>query len=323
MTARLRILAAAVLAMALFRNGAVAEFSLEDNGKSLVVLDEGRPVLVYNYGPVVPPPGIDAARWTRSCYIHPLYGLDGDIISQDFPADHLHHRGVFWAWPHTAVGDRTMDLWVHQDAEQRFESWGNRVIDAHHAQVEVHNVWVFKDKPDPVVRETVRFDILAPTDRTRPIDFELRFENISAQSVRFLGATAKGYGGFCYRPDSSRPDLRITTIQGYRAEDALALYTPWADFSSRIAPDKPFSGAALFQHPSNPGYPHPGWLLRYYGFLGASWPHLDSFTLQPGESFHLKYRLLIHRGTAEEAGVAKLFEDYEQASRGETPNRTE
>lgn len=312
-----------MMAMSWFQNGAMAEFTLEDDGKTLLVLDTGQPVLAYNYGPVVPPQGIDAARWTRSCYIHPLYGLDGDIISQDFPADHLHHRGVFWAWPHTAVGDRTMDLWVHQDAEQRFECWGARIADTDHAAVEVNNVWVFKDQPEPVVRESVRFEVLASTEQFRPIDFTLVFANISTLPVSFLGATAKGYGGFCYRPDSSRPDLRITTIQGYRAEDALAIYTPWADFSSRIAADKPFSGVALFQHPSNPGYPHPGWLLRYYGFLGASWPHLDTYTLQPGESFQLKYRLLIHRGTAEEAGVAELFQNYERTAKAELLNRTE
>ena len=35
-------------------------------------------------------------KYMRANYIHPLYGLDGEILSEDFPADHPHHRGVFW-----------------------------------------------------------------------------------------------------------------------------------------------------------------------------------------------------------------------------------
>jgi AcrR family transcriptional regulator len=37
-------------------------------------------------------------KFRRSCYIHPLYGLDGEVMTEDFPVDHRHHRGVFWAW---------------------------------------------------------------------------------------------------------------------------------------------------------------------------------------------------------------------------------
>ena len=36
-------------------------------------------------------------KYTRANYIHPLYGLDGEVLTEDFPRDHPHHRGVFWA----------------------------------------------------------------------------------------------------------------------------------------------------------------------------------------------------------------------------------
>jgi hypothetical protein len=35
-----------------------------------------------------------AGKYARANYIHPLYGLDGEILTEDFPADHLHHRGL-------------------------------------------------------------------------------------------------------------------------------------------------------------------------------------------------------------------------------------
>ena len=33
--------------------------------------------------------------FSRSNYIHPLYNNDGEIITEDFPEDHLHHHGIF------------------------------------------------------------------------------------------------------------------------------------------------------------------------------------------------------------------------------------
>ena len=61
-----------------------AAFSLEDDGKSLTLLDDGKPVFVYNYE-TVEPPRLVPEQQRRSCYIHPLYGLDGEIMTQDFP----------------------------------------------------------------------------------------------------------------------------------------------------------------------------------------------------------------------------------------------
>ena len=63
----------------------------------------------------------DPAPKPHSCYIHPLYGLDGEVLTDDFPADHLHHRGVFWAWPHVTVDGRHLDLWMQNGIEARFE----------------------------------------------------------------------------------------------------------------------------------------------------------------------------------------------------------
>jgi hypothetical protein len=45
-------------------------------------------------------------KYSRANYIHPLYGLDGEVLTEDFPADHLHHRGIFWAWHQVWLGDK-------------------------------------------------------------------------------------------------------------------------------------------------------------------------------------------------------------------------
>jgi len=49
----------------------------------------------------------------RNNYIHPLNDLDGNILTEDFPMDHPHHRGIFWAWHQIQIdGTNIADSWI-------------------------------------------------------------------------------------------------------------------------------------------------------------------------------------------------------------------
>ena len=94
--------------------------------RSRGLFEGDKPVLVYNHGPMAKPetPG---AR-SRSSYVHPIYGLDGEVLTDDFPKDHLYHRGLFWAWPHIKIGDKEYDLWsARNDFQDRFERWTHAI----------------------------------------------------------------------------------------------------------------------------------------------------------------------------------------------------
>ena len=288
-------------------------FTLDDNGAAVTVKEGDKPVMVYHYAMVDPPQGVPA-NFKRSCYVHPLYGLDGEVMTEDFPKDHYHHRGVFWAWPNSTSGDRKIDVWTLDDSRQVFGKWITKEAGADKAVIGVENNWVFDDAPDkPVIRETARLEILPATDRARPIDISIRLENVSDKVFTMRGSTVsnKGYGGMCIRPDSARLPMHFTAASGPIDKDMLELATPWADvsYATRKGGDQ-LSGVALFEHPSNPGYPHPGWILRKYGFLGQSWPHTATHEMKPGDKVELRYRMLVHRGDAETAGVAAAFGAY-------------
>ena len=70
------------------------------------ITEAGKPVLRYNYQTIEPgeilksiaPGNLIYAR-ARSNYLHPLYGLGGEVLTQDWSVDHPHHRGIYWAWP--------------------------------------------------------------------------------------------------------------------------------------------------------------------------------------------------------------------------------
>jgi len=292
-------------------------FSLHDDGATVTVKDGEAPVFVYRYVPGKKPVFVPE-RYKRACYIHPLYGLDGEILTQDFPLDHFHHRGVFWAWPDSTLGDRKLDVWALDGVREVHSKWLVREADDTRAELAVENLWVYDDAPEnPVVKEQIRMLVHPAEQNHRNIDFELTFQNISNEvfTLRGSGTDNKGYGGFCLRPDASRAPFLFTSRQGECTEDVLELESPWADVSYTVASDsETFSGMAIFQNPRNPGYPHSGWILRHYGFLGQSWPHTKSHVMQPGDSFTLCYRLYIHRGKAGAAAVENAFQDYEKES---------
>ena len=69
-------------------------------------------------------------RYRRSSYIHPVYDLKGNILTDDFPGDHYHHRGLSWMWPKVFIDTARYDLWhIYGQAgelegiHQVFEKW--------------------------------------------------------------------------------------------------------------------------------------------------------------------------------------------------------
>ena len=83
-------------------------FSFIETEDKIELLEGSDPVLVYQKA-VKSPDG----KVFFNNYIHPLYSLDGDTITEEFPADHLHHRGIFWAWHHIFVDTFSIgDGWI-------------------------------------------------------------------------------------------------------------------------------------------------------------------------------------------------------------------
>jgi hypothetical protein len=58
----------------------------------------------------------------RSDHIHPLSEPGGAVLTKDWPVDHPHHRGIYWAWRRriTAPGNlvRTPFTWAERRARR-------------------------------------------------------------------------------------------------------------------------------------------------------------------------------------------------------------
>ena len=274
--------------------------------KSIALFEGARPVFVYNHGVIQPPAGEPADR-ARSSYVHPLYGLDGEVLTDDFPKDHYHHRGLFWSWPHVRIGDRHYDLWMLKGIEHRFERWLAREASATNATLGAENGWFVGNRK--VVREQVWIRTAPSGKDERVLDLELTWVPLGAP-ITLEGAEGKSYGGLTLR-FAPRTNTVITTPLGQGEKDLSITRLPWADLSARFAGREQPSGAAIFVAPDHPDYP-PEWLTRHYGVLCLGWPGVKPKTFQPGETIRCGYRVWIHRGTATVDKVAQAYRAYAQ-----------
>lgn len=269
-----------------------AQFSwAEESPGALTLRDKGLPVLTYKFG-TVRREGTAEKYW-RSGYIHPIWSLDGrSVLTDDFPADHLHHRGLFWAWPRITVGDKVHDLWQFDGAPitHRFLGWTERSANDSYAILELENGWYANERQ--IMRERVKLLVRQRTTEGRQMILEVRLAP-GDQPVTLQGAKDKGYGGVSLRMAVTRQEeCRIETQLGARHEDLMETALNWAEISTPIAGQAKRQAITLATAPGH-SLPAPGWMTRHYGCLFACWPGQQARTLEPGEASTLRYQIVV------------------------------
>lgn len=273
--------------------------------KSLKLCEGERPVLVYNFGEVKHPK-LRAAP-ARSSYVHPLYGLGGEVLTDDFPADHLHHHGLFWGWPHVRIGQREYDLWKMRGIRIVFLRWLGQSALVDRAKLGVENGWYVGDRQ--VMKEEVWLEVQLTKPAGRNIDLKLSWTPLS-EPITLGGAEGKSYGGLTLR-FAPRTGTVITVARGRVSEDLLMTRLAWADLSATFPSNEGRAtlGAALFVDPRHPDYP-PEWMTREYGLLAIGWPGARQRTLAVGKTVTCRYRLWIHRGAPETDEIQQAYDQY-------------
>ncbi len=270
---------------------AQSPFAWKDLGEGRLELSEqGKPALVYNYGPQLKPDAPEDRR--RCCYIFPVYTPAGVSMLDDFPQDHWHHRGLFWAWPVVETGGKTYDLWMNMTVRERQPAPPKTSATAKAALLDSESFW--EAEGQYLVRETLRLRVAPSAGPAREFDVELSWEALNAPvTIRGSREKGKSYGGFSAR-FAARENTVLRADGQTLSEDEDLTPRHWAELEGvyagkkavlRITPDAK-NRAAPYQ-----------WCLRKYGFVGASFPGkseaVDSFTLQPGKPLTLKFRVRV------------------------------
>ena len=285
--------------------------SASENKVRILKTDEGyqfydaeNPILFYQTQPKTTPEGTHS----RANYCHPLYGLDGQIMTEDFPPDHLHHRGIFWAWHQVYIGETLIrDMWDCTDftwdiQEIQFINSGEN-SDTLRAKVGWKSPQ-WKNNQKAFVTEDLTIRMHPVINNARLIDFKIELLALE-EGIRIGGSDdIKGYGGFSTRIILPK-DIELNDSNGPVTPEVTAVIAgDWMNFKGTFGKDK--SGFAIFIHPSNPGESR-DWILRKSGSAqNVAFPGRQPIPLSTKTPLVLKYRLVIHK----EAGLDTLYKEY-------------
>ena len=294
------------------------------------VAEGDRPVLRYNHGTVPPPPEIVARfeqgqdhplYYARGDYIHPLFGPDGEKLTDDYSLNHPHHRGVSWSWPVVRWKGEVRDLWaVRVLPEQPGGVWARPVAirrmeaGAVLAVIDAESVWKWGDR-DPIVREEVSIRVFRQRGGARFVDVEVRLTALAGE-VSIGGRPKAGYGGFALR---TFPEFEKRQIAMHVDPPQSGPRRAWFHLTGVFPGGKGAAGVAMFEHVTTPGYPsypNPEGLDRVpdqyppWRCVLPSFPGDREVPLLRDRPLVLKHRLWVHPGEAGGPALADVWSCY-------------
>ena len=219
-----------------------------------------------------------------------------------------HHSSLFFGCDRVNGGN----YWQEGLDRGRIVSIGARVLESggERAVIEDECIWKRPDADAPI-KDKRLITITAPTPDIFQIDFDIEMEmlmdvvipvtNHSLFSVRMAEDLSVKQGGV------------MVNSEGQSGEKAtFGQRAAWMDYYGKRQ-NTGYEGIAVLQHPSNEWFPSP-WFTRDYGFISPTpmnWPENGEATsLKKGEKIKLRYRVIVHSGTTQDAAISAIYEKY-------------
>lgn len=218
-----------------------------------------------------------------------------------------HHSSLFFGCDRVNDGN----YWQEGLERGRIMSIGARILKQGGDSVVIEDecIWKRPDADSPI-KDKRLIVVTSPSDNLYFIDFNIEMEmlmdvtimttNHSLFSARIAEDLTVKQGG-----------VMINSEGGKGEKETFGKPSPWIDYYGFRKTGA--EGIAILQHPSSKWYPSK-WFTRDYGFMSPTpmnWPEDGNSTkLKKGEKVSLKYRVIVHGGTCEEANIKELFNNY-------------
>ena len=273
------------------------EITEDENG--ILLAEDGMKVFFYQKAPKS-----YQGKSERCNYIHPLYGVNEQILTQDFPldthTDHLHQRGVYWAWHQIYIGTKRIgDGWINEDFEWDVTRTSVREF-RDSCVIAVTVLWkspLWLDKQGDkkaIAREDISFRVHPTKDNFRVLDFSILITAL--EDSLFIGGSEdeKGYGGFSIRLDPGS-GLEFESVNGEVEPQTTALDAgAWMNIIGNWDESVADEGVIMISHRDNPGHPQP-WIIRKENSMqNAMYPGRSPVMIPLGKPLHLNYRVIVY-----------------------------
>lgn len=282
-------------------------FTAKESEQGLYLYENGKAVFFYRREPKTL-----GGEYVCNNYLHPLFAPNGDILTEESPADHPYHRGIYWSWhQHYINGMSLGDGWIMEDIAQEVVEMNVGTYNDK-ASLDLTVLWKSPnyEHGKAYIKENTSIVVHQVVSGIRMIDFDISLQAL-VPGVSLGGSDdEKGYGGLCTRiklPD----DLVFTSTDGKVTPQTLQIIAgPWMDFSGTFGTGGEKNGLAILCHPDTPNYPAP-WILRQKTSMqNIVFPGRDPVEISMDHPTRLKYRLVLHTGTADDVDLVRFQSAY-------------
>ena len=310
----LRLLSYILLAFGLLPAEAKENLSLKQTGKAITLMRGETPILTYHVAEVPPPKGVDPI-YNRSGFIYPMHAPSGGIVTGIHPADHYHHIGLWHAWVNTKYDDKKgPDFWNLGRRTGRIRhAKVKETRDAGFTVIQEHLGYLagIDAEPTVILNETLSVDV-AFVDGANVIDYAMTQKNITKKPLVF---PAYRYGGgLAYRAPHSwdKKNSDYLTSEGLDRTNSHATRAHWVAMHGPAEKGKGMDATvAILCHPKNHDAPQRirTWdngkvFFNYVPIQETGW------SIQPGKSITLRYRIVILDGKAGAKALETRYKKY-------------
>lgn len=273
--------------------------------EGVTLLSDDAPLLRYN-AQYLESPKEDAPWYGRSGFIHPVYTPGGRIVTDGFPADHLHQHGLMFAWTSARVEGRPVDFWNSADRTGRVEHAETIEAGKDSLTVELRHVDDTTQPPRVVLSEVWQI-------RRVPHESMNVFDLLSTQTCvmdRPLEIAKYHYGAMCVRGAADWMDGRavMRTSEGKRRDEGNHSRPRWVSMHGEV--DGATCGIAAMGHPENFRAPQPVRLHPQMPYFCFAPMVAGRFAIKPDESYVSRFRFVAFDGPPDAAQLDALWRDF-------------
>lgn len=285
-------------------------------GSTLKLTVDDKTVFRYQAEPsALPRPDIKPI-FQRGGYIHPVFSPSGKLVTDDYPANHIHHHGIWSPWTKTEFAERKPDFWNMGDGKGRVEFvaldgfWSGPV----HAGFEARHRFMDLTAPEPVnalneLWQVKLFHIKGNTNAYWVFDFT---SSQQCATTNALKLPKYHYGGLGFRGNwawNGKDNTYFLTSEG-ETDRVKGNETRgrWCHISGLV--DGQRTGVAILGHPKNYRAPQPMRINPTEPFFCFAPQQLGDMEIKPGEVYTMKYRFIVADGAPDAKELNRLWEDY-------------
>jgi hypothetical protein len=240
-------------------------------------------------------------------YFYPVNGpLSGLSVTTESSLPYPHHRSLFFGCDRVNGGN----YWQEGNELGQIVSRGAVVLKNGPEKIVLQDTCDWRQPGQAAIITDQRiFEIFAPSAEVRIIDAVI---TLTALTDIHIEKTNHSLFSARMAPELSvKSNGVLVNSHGNIAEKGTyGTASPWCDYSGQRFGFN--EGLAIFDSPKNPWYPCQ-WFTRDYGFFSPTpmyWLPEQGFSMASGKTLVLRYRVLVHGGTAEQAGIALQFERW-------------